>query len=378
MIKVIRSTEAPAGASDEGACTMRIPMTARTAVASIATAALVMTTAACGGDSEADKIDASKRPTDAAMAKLYDAAVKEIKADGKLHVYTGMQDAISAKLGEDYTARFGLPIKTENIAGTSLTERYVNESKSGKIVGDVLMLGSCSFIEQQIKDGLIESFDGLGLPQFPAADWPKSFVWADSIPVLQQNLWGFGYNTTEVKEADMPKSWEHLLDPKWKGKLLLIGPETSTGMAGAWDWLLRTKGEGYVKKLAAQAGLWGAGTQSAAQQLAAGEQPIMVPTAETVTTTVAKAGGPTDFIALDETTGAPMCGGVTEGTSHPAQAKLFLANLLTKDGNNEFSAIPGNGTVGPFGGSLKFPAKFTQSATLSPARIEEVIKAVKG
>jgi iron(III) transport system substrate-binding protein len=348
----------------------------RVAVATVA-AGVLLATAACGGGGESSAVDNSKRPSDPALAKLFDAAIAEVKDSGELNIYTGMQDTVSAKLGKDYTKRFGLPAKVENIAGTEITERYVTEAKTGK-PSDVIMLGSCGFIEQQVADGVVTSFDKAELPGFPADTWPANFTWAGSIPVLQYNLWGIGYNTSMLSEDKAPKSWEDLLDPKWKGKLLLVGPETSSGMAGAWDWLIREKGEGFVKKLAAQAGVWGAGTQPASQQLAAGELPIMVPTAQTVMTTVRDAGGPTDFVPIDETTGAPMCAGISAKAAHPAQAKLFLANLLTADGNNEFSAIKDNGTVGPFGGSLEFPSKFSQEQTLTPERTAEIVKIVKG
>ena len=39
-----------------------------------------------------------------------------------------------------------------------------------------------------------------------------------------------GYNSVAVKEADAPKDWDDLLDPKWKGKILIRDPIASGTM----------------------------------------------------------------------------------------------------------------------------------------------------
>lgn len=75
--------------------------------------------------------------------------------------------------------------------------------------------------------------DGLLAPYRP--------TWADSIPPASrnpQNLF-FGsyrtapvlvYNTQAVKAEEAPKDWDDLLDPRWKGKILLRDPLASGTM----------------------------------------------------------------------------------------------------------------------------------------------------
>src|SRR2546428_9195464 len=41
------------------------------------------------------------------------------------------------------------------------------------------------------------------------------------------------YNTAKVKEADAPKNWPDLLDPKWKNQVAVGNPSYS-GMVGVW------------------------------------------------------------------------------------------------------------------------------------------------
>ena len=39
--------------------------------------------------------------------------------------------------------------------------------------------------------------------------------------------YGILINTDLVKPADEPKSWQDLLDPKWKGKIVMFDPTIS-------------------------------------------------------------------------------------------------------------------------------------------------------
>ena len=42
--------------------------------------------------------------------------------------------------------------------------------------------------------------------------------------VTSAGMIGIGYNTAKVKEADAPKNWTDLLDPKWKNNIALGPP----------------------------------------------------------------------------------------------------------------------------------------------------------
>ncbi len=106
--------------------------------------------------------------------------------------------------------------------------------------------------------------EGLLMPYRPA--------WADAIPAVSRdprNLF-FGayrtapvlvFNTQAVKPEEAPKDWDDLLDPRWKGKILLRDPLASGTMRTlfgtilsrsmketgsldrGWDWLRRFDGQ---------------------------------------------------------------------------------------------------------------------------------------
>ena len=57
------------------------------------------------------------------------------------------------------------------------------------------------------------------------------------------------YNTAVVSQADAPKKWTDLLDPKWKGKVS-IGHPGFSGYVGTWVVQMRKLyGWDYFKKL---------------------------------------------------------------------------------------------------------------------------------
>jgi iron(III) transport system substrate-binding protein len=70
---------------------------------------------------------------------------------------------------------------------------------------------------------------------------PYSPTWADAVPAEARdsaaNWFGtyltpevIGYNSDAVSAADAPKDWDDVLDPKWKGKVLIRDPIASGSM----------------------------------------------------------------------------------------------------------------------------------------------------
>jgi iron(III) transport system substrate-binding protein len=77
------------------------------------------------------------------------------------------------------------------------------------------------------------------------------------------------YNTSLVKEADAPKSWSDLLDPRWDGKIgIWVRGEGQGALAASWG---IDKVVDYVRKMNARHPVLLPSTFPLAQQVAAGE-----------------------------------------------------------------------------------------------------------
>ena len=90
------------------------------------------------------------------------------------------------------------------------------------------------------------------------AKWFGGHLWADNqsgknllYSFVAQMTPSIYYNTNLVKPQDV-RSYNDLLDAKWKGKIGLRDPRVPGGGLAMWAFLLDTKGEEYVRKLAQQ------------------------------------------------------------------------------------------------------------------------------
>ncbi len=84
------------------------------------------------------------------------------------------------------------------------------------------------------------------------------------------------YNTNKVSAAEAPKSWEDLLDPKWKGQITLT-PDVKAWVTLALEeggWGIE-KTEDFLRKLKEQKPIWVSSRPGATSLLIAGEFKIM-------------------------------------------------------------------------------------------------------
>ena len=157
-----------------------------------------------------------------------------------------------------------------------------------------------------------------------------------------------GWNTKLVKAEDVPRTYEALLNPKWKGLLSLDSEAYSmlTGLKRIWG---RDKAIAYFKRLAAQEPVVKRGNTERVQLLAAGEYPLIIGYSSGIQRMISM-GAPIDWVALEPavTQAAPIRVGAK--APHPNAARLFVDFLLSKEGQDMvrgFQRIPVRKDVEP-------------------------------
>ncbi|MES9537690.1 ABC transporter substrate-binding protein [Actinomadura sp. NPDC000600] len=333
--------------------TSLIRRTAATALALTTGGALL---AGCGSGAAED----AKRPQDPAQAALFDKA-----ADEKgVHVYSNLEEVLNGRLGDGYAKAVGLPATIEKIASSSINTRFASEAEARAVRADILISADCSFVRAQVGKGTVTAMNKAGVPGYDA--FPQDFTFdGGAVPSIQTAPYGIGYNTKKVDKSDVPTTWDALLAPRWKGKILMTTPKGSVTRTQVYDFLMESRGERFLRDLGKQAARFYPDTGQAVAALAAGEGDILIPTAGQVTGAGAKKGAPLAFTLPEDTTGAPLCVGLSAQAPNPSGARLFLSYLLSKSGSEAVNGVADLYTAGPFGQGVVLGDKYKQPATVT-------------
>src|SRR6266513_1737816 len=147
-----------------------------------------------------------------------------------------------------------------------------------------------------------------------------------------------GFNSRQVKRAEAPKTYEDLLNPRWKNNMGIDNTKVEW-----FSMLLKLKGRPFMEKLAAQNPRVYAGNTNALNLLAAGEFPVMAGVYEYSVDNLKTKGAPVDWTGLEPVITYKVAASLPSQPPHPFAAKLFIEWLLTKEGQeviNQYGRVP--------------------------------------
>ena len=145
------------------------------------------------------------------------------------------------------------------------------------------------------------------------------------------------YNTKLVTPEELPKNWNDLLDPKWKGQLA-IDQEGYEWFAGLLDTMGEEKGTSFARQLAASEIAVRRGHTLLSQLVAAGEFKIVLEQYDHIAYRAVKAGTPTNYAFMNPILSElPNAVWVTKSTSRPHAAALLMDFLLSKETQQFFA-----------------------------------------
>jgi len=185
-------------------------------------------------------------PVPAQDAKSIDAGKKE---GGKVIVYSSMESSISDGIAAAFKKKTGLEMEYWRGSSTKVLDRALSEHRAGKPLFDVaITIADPMFLMQS--EGVFAKYDSPS-----AADYPKSLIDPNLGPNYRTLLIGIVYNKNSIKPADAPKSFEDLVKPQFKGKLIMPDPTqhtTTTQWVASLPKLLgKERAEKFVRELAA-------------------------------------------------------------------------------------------------------------------------------
>src|SRR5262250_685179 len=206
--------------------------------------------------------------------------------------------------------------------------------KDGKLqIYALLVVSDHMQMNQLLKRGLIGRYESPERRYYESGFKDKDGYWT----AYYVNLIVTAYNTRQVSAHDAAKDYADLLDPKWRGKLVMEDEEIEwfSTMMSFWG---DEKGTAYMKRLAAQNFNFRHGHTLMTQLVAAGEYPGAVFVYGPQTQSVRAAGAPIDWNALNPTVSSMNLLGVAARAPHPAAAQLYIDHMLSEEIQRDFLA----------------------------------------
>ena len=254
-----------------------------------------------------------------------DRLVAGARKEGSLTLYTATPVEDVTAITKAFETKYGIPVTVWRGSSEDVLHRAVTEIKAGRHDADVIETNGPE-LEALHREEVLQPIESPVMSDIYPDAVPQARDWVGS----RLNIITAAYNTSLVKEADLPKTWQDLLDPRWSGK---IGLE-----AEAYDWMATVaatfpsekEGNEFFRKLAVTNGLSLRKGHSLLTQLtASGEVPFALTTYLYKADQMHKDGAPINWYALGQSVARINGLGVARTAQHPNAAVLFQDFTLT-------------------------------------------------
>ena len=263
-----------------------------------------------------------------ALAQAPERPAEAAKKEREVVWYTAMNIPDAAPLRQRFQEKYpGVTLIILRQPGEKIRTRILTEMRAGKFLWDVVSFNHLD-MDVLAQEGLLAVYAS---PQtrsgFPGGAVDPGGRWA-AIYVRQFVI---GYNTRAVPHAEAPKSWEDLLQPRWKEKFAMDEGDIEW-YAAMLDYLGRENGGAYMRALARQNPQFRRGHSLLGKLLVAGDFPLALVHAAEMEE-AKRTGAPVDWVkTLDPIVTSPSQVAVSARAPHPGAARLFVDLLLSAEG----------------------------------------------
>ncbi|HSE89521.1 MAG TPA: extracellular solute-binding protein [Candidatus Binatia bacterium] len=256
--------------------------------------------------------------------------VEGAKKEKKLVFYTTMDLPQSIEVVRDFAQKYPfLGLELHPLEAETLVKRIQDEARSGISTWDVL-LGGSGFLQPLLEANLIVSYLSPQREAVSDALNDSAGYWSG----YYINPYVLGYSTTLVKEEEIPKSYDELLEPRWKGNRIAIDSTAHgllRGLVAAWG---EDKAVAYLKRLAHQQPIMARASITAVDSLHTGNVSMVIARAPVIQGYKKKLRSPIDWIYLAPVVAQIDAVMLSAQSRSPNAARLFVDFVLSKEGQS--------------------------------------------
>ena len=287
-------------------------MTRRFIVAAVAAMAVIVAGAVAVGDAQTP-------------SKHLEGARKE----GKVVWYTSLVLPSAEKVAKLFEAAYpDVKVEVHRTGSQRILQRVMQELQANIKNVDVIHTSDAGHYVFLKEKKLLAKYTPAGVDGFPAGFKDKDGYYYG----LRATVNAIAYNTKAVSAAEAPKSWNDLLDPRWKGKMVTAHPGYSGVIATHVLALVHLIGWDYFKALAQNKLMIVQSANDPATVVSSGERVVAVDGGDYSAYQLKKKGNPIEIVYPKE--GVPLVVSPTAITAfapHPNAARLFTDFTFTRE-----------------------------------------------
>jgi iron(III) transport system substrate-binding protein len=252
--------------------------------------------------------------------RLVDGAKKE----GELSIYTSVPIDDMAVLTTAFEKKYGVKVRVWRAGSEKVLQRTVTEARANRFDVDIIETNGPE-MESLHREKILQEVASPYLGDLIAPAIMPHKEWVGT----RMNIFTFAYNTNLVKKEDLPKTYQDLLHPRWKGKLG-VEAEDLDWFAGVIGELGEAKGLKLFRDIVATNGLSvRKGHTLLTNLVASGEVPMSLTVYNYKAEQLKNKGAPIEWFAIAPAIARPNGVGVTKRAPHPNAAVLFYDFMIT-------------------------------------------------
>jgi iron(III) transport system substrate-binding protein len=286
------------------------------------------------------------------IAKLLAGAKKE----GVVNVYTSETVEDVGALSQAFEAKYGIKLSLWRGSSEDILQRAVVEARGGRFDADAFETGATA-MESLHRERLLQPVDLPAAANLAPEAIQPHHEWIGT----RYNIFVAAYNTGLVAGAGLPKSYDDLVDAKWKDKLGLEADD-SDWFGAVVEALGEERGLKLFRDIVTRNGISvRKGHTLLANLVVSGEVPLAISTYFYKVAQLKGRGAPIDSLSIAPVVARFEGAGVAGRAPHPYAAVLFMDFMLTdaQDILAKRDFFPADVRVKPMPAGLAFldPAK---------------------
>jgi iron(III) transport system substrate-binding protein len=255
------------------------------------------------------------------------------KREGQVTWYTSTPVAAGQLIANEFQKKYGIKVEMLRTGGQGVIRRFMQESSAGRVNVDVMTMSDMSAANAMTRQGLFVPFRPVDFDKIiPDAKDAKGHYIAQRLTLV-----GMVARTDKVAAGDRPKTWMDLVNPKYKGMLVMADPSFTAIQLMVVGTLSRKYGWEFYEGLRRNNVLIVQGHEQVYDMVKRGERVIAAESSDPRIYNHGKV--PSNMEAIFPAVGSmlvPSPTAVIKGSPHPNAAKLFAQFQISREVQQKF------------------------------------------